>query len=54
MTKCDICGNKLEELFLEKINGTIVRKPASKKHYFVCFECQKRFPGKEEQLKQIK
>jgi uncharacterized protein with PIN domain len=54
MAKCDICNQKLEELFLEKINGTIVKKPGSKKQYLVCFECQKRFPSKEEQLKQIK
>ena len=51
MTKCNICNEKLAELFLEKIKGTIVYKPGSKKQYYVCFLCQKKFPGKEEMLK---
>jgi len=54
MTKCDICESKLEELFLEKVKGTIVRKPGSSKQYTVCFACQKKFRTKEELLKQIK
>lgn len=54
MPKCSICGNKLEELFLEKVKGTLIRKPGSKKQYEVCFECQKRFKTKEELLKHIK
>ncbi|MDO8656848.1 MAG: hypothetical protein Q7K45_06430 [Nanoarchaeota archaeon] len=54
MTKCSICGNKIAELFLEKIKGTIVRKKGSSKQYLVCFECQKKFPSKEEMLQQIK
>ncbi len=54
MAKCSICNDKLEELFLEKIKGTIVRKPGGKKQYLVCFKCQKKYPDKEELLKQIK
>ena len=54
MTKCDICNEKLPELFLEKIKGTIVYKPGSKKQYYACSLCQKKFPGKEEMLKNIK
>lgn len=54
MPKCTICNNKIAELFLEKIKGTIVRKPGSGKQYPVCFECQKKFPGKEELLRNIK
>lgn len=54
MTKCTICGNKISELFLEKPKGTIVKKPGSNKQYSICFECQKKFPTKEEILKQIK
>ncbi|MFA6461279.1 MAG: hypothetical protein WCV90_03350 [Candidatus Woesearchaeota archaeon] len=54
MVKCDICGSKLEELFLEKVKGTIVRKTGSSKTYTVCFACQKKFKTKEELLAQIK
>jgi hypothetical protein len=54
MAKCSICGNKLIELFLEKIKGTIVKKPGKSKKYEVCFECQKKFKSKEELLAQIK
>jgi len=44
----------LEELFLEKVKGTIVRKAGSSKQYYVCFECQKKFKTKEKLLEQIK
>jgi len=54
MAKCEICGNRLQELFLEKLKGTKVKKPGSSKQYEVCFECQKKFNTKEELLKQIK
>ena len=54
MAKCEICGNKLQELFLEKLKGTRVKKSGSSKQYEVCFECQKKFKTKEELLKQIK
>ena len=53
MVKCSICGNKLQELFLEKIKGTIVRKESSSKQYSICFECQKKLSHKEI-LEQIK
>jgi len=54
MAKCSICGNTLAELFLEKLKGTIIKKPGSSKQYPVCFACQKKFPGKAEMLAQIK
>lgn len=53
MTKCSICNNKIVELFLGKLKGTIIKKEGSSKEYSVCFECQKKFPQKEELLKQI-
>jgi uncharacterized protein with PIN domain len=53
MTKCNICGNKIVELFLEKMKGTMIRKEGSSKKYNVCFECQKKFKSKEEMLKKV-
>lgn len=53
MAKCSICNGKIEELFLGKIKGTIVKKPGSNKQYPVCFDCQKKFPKKEEMLRQF-
>ncbi len=50
--KCDICKNKIEETFLEKMLGTYVKDAKGKKH-LICFECQKKFKTKEEVLKRI-
>ncbi len=54
MEKCDICGNKIAELFLGKIKGTIIKKAKSNKQYFICFECQKKFRTKEKLLETLK
>lgn len=54
MVKCDICGNKIAELFLDKLKGTVVKKENSNKKYYVCFECQKKFSSKKEMLNNIK
>ena len=54
MAKCNICGNKLQELFLEKLKGTIIKKEGSSKQYQICFECQKKFKSKEKLLEKIK
>ena len=40
--KCEICKRKVEEIFLKKILGTIVKDEKGKKH-IICFECQKKF-----------
>jgi hypothetical protein len=53
MEKCEICHNKIMELFLGKIKGAIIKMPGSNKHYFICFECQKKFKDKESLLQQI-
>jgi len=50
--KCEICKKKVEETFLKKILGTYIKDEKGKKHA-VCFECQKKFPTKEELLKQL-
>lgn len=54
MAKCSICNESLKELFLEKLKGTLVKKPGSQKQYAVCFACQKKFPTKESMLGQMK
>ncbi len=53
MTKCSICGKAIQELFLEKLKGTIIRKPGLEKQYPICFECQKKWPTKEELLQHL-
>ncbi|MBS3167940.1 hypothetical protein J4216_02365 [Candidatus Woesearchaeota archaeon] len=40
MTKCDICKNKVETLFLGKIDGTYIKIDGKRK--IVCSSCQKR------------
>ncbi|USN45141.1 MAG: hypothetical protein H6502_03720 [Candidatus Woesearchaeota archaeon] len=44
--KCAVCGQKIEILFLEKINGTYLRDEKGKKHV-VCATCQQQHPIKE-------
>ncbi|MDD5087123.1 MAG: hypothetical protein PHV16_05220 [Candidatus Nanoarchaeia archaeon] len=50
--KCEICKKRIDETFLKKIIGTYVKDEKGKKHS-ICFECQKKFPSKEELLKNI-
>ena len=50
--KCEICNRAIEETFLKKIIGSIVKDDKGKKHY-ICSECQKRFKTKEEILKRL-
>lgn len=40
MTKCEICDDKVETLFLGKIYGTYIRK--GKKLKAVCSSCQRK------------
>jgi DNA-directed RNA polymerase subunit RPC12/RpoP len=51
--KCEICSSKISETFLEKPKGTYVKDTKGKKHT-VCFECQKKFPTKQQLLENIK
>ena len=53
MVKCFLCKEKIQELFLGKIKGTIVRKLGSKKQIFICNQCQKKYKSKEELLAKI-
>ncbi|MBI3033351.1 hypothetical protein HYY69_07795 [Candidatus Woesearchaeota archaeon] len=51
--KCEICSNKLEETFLNKIVGTYLKDKQGKQHA-ICFECQHKFHNnKEEMLKDL-
>jgi uncharacterized protein with PIN domain len=51
--KCEICNAKISETFLEKPKGSYVKDEKGKKHT-VCFECQKKFPTKQQLLENIK
>tara|TARA_Y100000034_G_scaffold10237_1_gene10804 strand:+ start:1293 stop:1448 length:156 start_codon:yes stop_codon:yes gene_type:complete len=50
--KCSICKTKIQETFLNKIIGTVVKDAKGKKHS-ICFECQKKFKNKEEILNKL-
>ena len=52
--KCSICSKKIEETFLKKIIGSYMKKKGSSKKYPVCNDCQKKFPTKDDLLKNIK
>jgi len=43
--KCDLCNNKIEETFLEKIKGIYVK--VGSKNKSVCSNCQKKYSVKE-------
>ncbi|MFC1801053.1 DUF2986 domain-containing protein [Nanoarchaeota archaeon] len=51
--KCEICKNKIQEIFLKKIKGTIIKKPGSNKPHYICQDCQKQHQTKEEILSKI-
>jgi len=44
--KCEICKKKIEETFLKKIVGTVVKDKKGKKHH-ICNECQKKYKKEE-------
>jgi len=46
--KCDICAENIEETFLEKIKGTVIKikKGEKTKEYHVCDRCQKEYGDK--------
>jgi protein-arginine kinase activator protein McsA len=39
--KCELCKKNIEEIFLKKIVGTVIKDEKGKKHY-ICAECQKK------------
>ncbi len=50
--KCEICKKKIEETFLKKILGTVVKDKKGKKHN-VCSSCQKKLGSKEKILEKL-
>ena len=44
MVKCDICGKKIENLFLGKIDGTYIKK--GEKLKTICSNCQRNLGDK--------
>jgi len=49
--KCDICGEKIKEIFLNKPLGTIIRNKKGKKKS-VCSECQSKL-SKDDMLEKL-
>ena len=43
--KCDICNNKIEETFLEKIKGIYIK--VNSKLKYVCDSCQRKYSMEE-------
>ena len=43
--KCELCKEKIETTFLEKLKGTYVK--VNKKLYTICNNCQKKFSMNE-------
>ncbi|MFA6022452.1 MAG: hypothetical protein WC781_00005 [Candidatus Pacearchaeota archaeon] len=50
--KCEICGEKIEETFLGKLNGTTVKVKKNTKTglVYVCNSCQKEHGDKVKEL----
>jgi len=47
--KCELCKKEIEETFLKKIVGTVVKDKKGKKHY-VCAACQNKFKNDKEKM----
>lgn len=52
MAKCAICQAKIQETFLNKPLGTYIYDEKHKKQ-LICFDCQKKYLTKEEQIKHL-
>ena len=50
--KCALCSSSIQTTFLNKILGTHVKDAKGKLHT-VCFECQKKFPTKQDILTKL-
>ena len=47
--KCEICKNKIEDMYLKKIKGTYIKDEKGKR-YAICSECQHRLENSKEQM----
>lgn len=50
--KCEICKSKIQETFLKKPIGTVVKDAKGKKHT-VCAECQSKLGAKDKLLENL-
>ncbi len=50
--KCAICRSRIQETFLKKPIGTVVKDGKGKK-FTVCSECQRKFPKKSDLLEKL-
>ncbi len=50
--KCILCNEKIEETFMGKLKGTLVKIKKGEKNqsYYVCSSCQKKFPSTVEEV----
>lgn len=50
--KCVLCGEKVEESFLDKKNGTVVKIKEKDKNikYYACNNCQKKYSNIREEI----
>lgn len=50
--KCNLCGKEIEETFLGKLKGTVVKinEGGKNKIFYACKECQKKHKNLREEL----
>ncbi len=57
MEKCALCGEKIEETFLGKLDGALIKVKDEKKNknhaYYACANCQKKFPKLKEEIMKV-
>ncbi|GEM_PF-2010546 len=55
--KCVLCGEKIEETFLGKLDGVRIKIKDEKKNknelYAVCPDCQKKFPDVKGEVEKL-
>lgn len=47
--KCEICKNKITDMYLKKIKGTYIKDEKGKKHA-ICSECQNKLNNNKNEM----
>ena len=50
--KCELCRQDIQETFLRKMLGTVIKDAKGKKHY-LCQSCQRQYKDKEDIIKKL-